>query len=143
MDILQERYRVRLQSLQSFMGNIEHLQGGTIKIFKRRFTEQALSLDVKWRSSLLDTYSTLKKLQLPLLSNPIPLYTVYIAVLLTKLKGGCQKTSPQRYYVIRLVGEISWQESNQLDNFNCRSKFLKISSTTYIENKQCTEFQPQ
>ena len=40
----------------------------------------------------------------------------------------------------RLVGGISWQESDQSDNFDRRSKFLEISSTTYIENKQYTEF---
>ena len=50
------------------------------------------------------------------------------------------KTSPQRYHVMRLVGESSWQESDQSDNFDRRSKFLKISSTTYIEDKQYTEF---
>ena len=47
---------------------------------------------------------------------------------------------------MRLVGDISWQEFDQLDNFDRRLKFLKISSTTYIENKQYTEFlalQPQ
>ena len=27
------------------------------------------------------------------------------------------KTSPQRYHVMRLVGETSWQESDQSDNF--------------------------
>ena len=32
-------------------------------------------------------------------------------------------------------GESSWQESDQLDNFDRRSKFLEISSTTYIEDK--------
>ena len=53
---------------------------------------------------------------------------------------GCWKTSPQRYHVMRLVGESSWQESDQSDNFDRRSKFLEISSTTYIENKQYTEF---
>jgi len=52
----------------------------------------------------------------------------------------CWKTSPQRYHVMRLVGDISWQEFDQSDNFNRRSKFLEISSTTYIENKQYTEF---
>jgi len=52
----------------------------------------------------------------------------------------CWKTSPQRYYIIRLIGEISWQKFNQLDNFNRQSKFLKISLTTYIENKQYIEF---
>ena len=31
----------------------------------------------------------------------------------------CWKTSPQRYHVMRLVGEISWQESDQSDNFDC------------------------
>jgi len=36
--------------------------------------------------------------------------------------------------------ETSWQESNQLDNFDQRSKFFEISSTTYIENKQYTKF---
>ena len=41
---------------------------------------------------------------------------------------------------MRLVGDISWQESDQLDNFDRRSKFLKISSTTYIEYKQYIEF---
>jgi len=51
----------------------------------------------------------------------------------------CWKTSPQRYHVMRLVGDISWQESDQLDNFDRRSKFLEISLTTYIENKQYTE----
>jgi len=64
---------------------------------------------------------------------------VYIAVSLTELKGGCWKTSPQRYHVMRL-GRTSWQESDQLENFDHRSKFLEISLTTYIENKQCTEF---
>jgi len=29
------------------MGNVEHLWGGAAKNFKRRFTEQALSLDVR------------------------------------------------------------------------------------------------
>jgi hypothetical protein len=43
---------------------------------------------------------------------------------------------------MRLVGESSLQESNQLDNFNRRSKFLKISLTTYIEDKQYIEFLP-
>jgi len=65
---------------------------------------------------------------------------VYIAASLTELKGGCWKTSPQQYHVMRLVGDISWQEFDQLDNFDRRLKFLKISSTTYIENKQYTEF---
>ena len=37
-------------------------------------------------------------------------------------------------------GRTSWQESDQSDNFDRRSKFLEISSTTYIENKQYTEF---
>ena len=37
-------------------------------------------------------------------------------------------------------GESSWQESDQSDNFDRRSKFLEISSTTYIENKQYIEF---
>jgi len=32
--------------------------------------------------------------------------------------GVCWKTSPQRYHVMRLVGETSWQESDQLDNFD-------------------------
>ena len=91
---------------------------------------------------LSDTCSALKELQQPLSSNPTPLYTVYIAVSLTELEGGCWKTSPQRYHVMRLVGEISWQESDQSDNFDRWSKFLEISSTTYIENKQYTEFQP-
>jgi hypothetical protein len=31
----------------------------------------------------------------------------------------CWKTSPQQYHVMRLVGETSWQESDQLDNFDC------------------------
>ena len=35
--------------------------------------------------------------------------------------------------------EISWQESDQSDNFDRRSKFYEISTTTYIEDKQCTE----
>ena len=61
---------------------------------------------------------------------------MYIAVSLTKLEGGCWKTSLQRYHVMRLVGESSWQESHQSDNFDRRSKFLEISLTTYIENKQ-------
>jgi hypothetical protein len=43
---------------------------------------------------------------------------VYIAVSLTELEGGCWKTSPQRYYVMRLVRGTSWQESDQLDNFD-------------------------
>ena len=30
----------------------------------------------------------------------------------------CWKTSPQRYHVMRLVGETSWQESDQSDNFD-------------------------
>ena len=51
----------------------------------------------------------------------------------------CWKTSPQRYHVMRLVKESSWQESDQSDNFDRRSKLLEISSTTYIENKQYTE----
>ena len=34
----------------------------------------------------------------------------------------------------------SWQGSNQLENFNRRLKFLEISLTTYIENKQYIEF---
>ena len=51
----------------------------------------------------------------------------------------CWKTSPQRYHVMRLVGEGSWQESEQL---RPRSKFLEISSTTYIENKQSQSFSP-
>ena len=63
-----------------------------------------------------------------------------MAVSLTKLKGGYWKTSPQQYHVIRLMGGISWQESNQSDNFNWQLKFLEISSTTYIEDKQYTEF---
>ena len=42
----------------------------------------------------------------------------------------CWKTSPQRYHVMRLMGDISWQEFDQLDNFDRQSKFLKISSTT-------------
>jgi len=58
----------------------------------------------------------------------------------TRLGVGCWKTSPQRHHVMRLVREISWQESDQSDNFDRRLKFLKISSTTYIENKQYTEF---
>ena len=41
---------------------------------------------------------------------------------------------------MRLVGDISWQEFDQLDNFDRQLKFLEISSTTYIENKQYTEF---
>jgi hypothetical protein len=38
------------------------------------------------------------------------------------------------------LGRTSWQESDQLENFDRRSKFLEISLTTYIENKQYTEF---
>jgi len=57
-----------------------------------------------------------------------------------KVYRGCWKTSPQQYHVIRLVGDISWQEFNQSDNFDHRSKFLEISLTTYIENKQYIEF---
>jgi len=30
----------------------------------------------------------------------------------------CWKTSPQRYHVMRLVGETSWQESDQSENFD-------------------------
>ena len=37
-------------------------------------------------------------------------------------------------------GETSWQESDQSDNFDRRLKFLEISLTTYIENKQYIEF---
>jgi len=38
------------------------------------------------------------------------------------------------------MGDISWQEFNQLDNFNRWLKFLEISLTTYIEKKQYIEF---
>jgi len=44
----------------------------------------------------------------------------------------CWKTSPQQYHVMRL-GRTSWQESDQLENFDRWLKFLEISSTTYIE----------
>jgi len=35
-----------------------------------------------------------------------------------KLWLECWKTSPQQYHVMRLVGETSWQGSDQSDNFN-------------------------
>jgi len=53
----------------------------------------------------------------------------------------CWKTSPQRYHVMRL-GRTSWQESDQLENFDRRSKFLEISSTTYIEISNAQSFSP-
>ena len=31
------------------------------------------------------------------------------------------------------------QESDQSDNFDRRSKFYEIPTTTYVEDKQCTE----
>jgi hypothetical protein len=40
---------------------------------------------------------------------------------------------------MRLVGDISWQESDQLDNFDRRLKFLEISLTKYIEKKGNTQ----
>jgi len=47
----------------------------------------------------------------------------------------CWKTSPQLYRVMRLVGESSWQESDQSDNFDRWSKFLEIPSTTIAIHK--------
>jgi len=57
------------------------------------------------------------------------------------LSQSCWKTSPQRYHVMRL-GRTSWQESDQLENFDRRSKFLEISSTTYIEISNAQSFSP-
>ena len=40
------------------------------------------------------------------------------------------------------LGRTSWQESNQLENFDRRLKFLEISSTTYIEISNAQSFSP-
>jgi len=40
------------------------------------------------------------------------------------------------------LGRTSWQESDQLENFDRRLKFLEISSTTYIEISNAQSFSP-
>jgi hypothetical protein len=52
----------------------------------------------------------------------------------------CWKTSPQQYHVMRLAGGPLGRNLTNQTTSTVRSKFLEISSTTYIENKQYIEF---